>query len=1241
MPEKNLLQRFIVIGVVLLGALVILFRFDDGALRTNLRPGLDIAGGVSMIFEIDETGLEQATSTNIAEEMKLLLQERVDPQGVFGLEWRVHGRNRIEVQMPLPPPDIEQYETAYLEAQAALYATRIREPELETILALPADERSARFEEVARGSDERAAALADAADAYDAWQAARAERAAAEDAAASATQPATEVDVDALDNAVRDAEEDLLDATDAVLELNFPATAFEAALERKLSTNPEAGKRYTELKERWLDVYPSLAEQITAVVETYNAWSSRTTGLDGPDDLRRLMRGSGVLSFRLLAEPLPDNQTRYDQLREDLEERGPRAASAREPGFEWFKVDDPVAFFNLRSAADLEGRDIRDLEGDTFILGQYQGDYYVLARTDPEGALVGDTDRSWQLTGAYADRDNLGRPSVAFSLDVVGARRFARLTGDNIGAQLGIFLDEVAYSAARIQSQISGQGTITGDFNQQKIAYLIKTMKAGALPAALKDTPISERTLGSSLGAENLSQALRAGIVGFAIVAVVMILYYWSVGLVANAALMLNIVLVLSAMAMLEARVSLAGIAGIILTIGMAVDANVLIFERMREERARGSSLRMIIKNGYDKALSTIVDANVTTLLTSIIIYFVGSEEIKGFGLTLGWGIVLSLFTSLFVTRTIFALLLKYDLIKDIKAVNLVGVPKIDWYAKRKIFLPISLGFIAIGGGLLFARGADALDVEFRGGVNAEFVLREPTVTIDGETREAGDIAMREAVGRAARIVREDAAKLANAEVSADASNPRRFIVSTPGIPAAEVEAMIAEPLEDAGYLARGGVDVGEGEERIAIRTRETVSVDTLRDVVRGLSGYVADAAAKIEAARVVEIIEADRPRGSAWNITTIATNKSLVQHVLERAMGDNLDRRPRIDYVVRTLPGGSPYPVSGRRLGAVIPEIGSDAAGRDVAQFREGAALYFADLQPALSVEAMTQRIKDMRLQPDFRELPWRDFDVIGASATGATDPRGYPTFTEMVVLVADDNLQYSESSPEQWRDEFAEPELRLVEAALSTEQSLRKVSQFKPQIAAQSQTRATIALLLSWGVIIGYMWLRFGKPAYGVAGVVALIHDVFIALAAVGISGWIGGIEHPIGQALLIDDFHINMVIVAAFLTIIGYSINDTIVVFDRVRETRGRLGVVTPQIVNLAINQTLARTIMTSFTTLLVLGTMYIFGGSTIRGFNYCMIIGILTGTYSSIAVAAPLLVLSMRRQAARLGADAASI
>lgn len=294
---------------------------------------------------------------------------------------------------------------------------------------------------------------------------------------------------------------------------------------------------------------------------------------------------------------------------------------------------------------------------------------------------------------------------------------------------------------------------------------------------------------------------------------------------------------------------------------------------------------------------------------------------------------------------------------------------------------------------------------------------------------------------------------------------------------------------------------------------------------------------------------------------------------------------------------------------------------------------MHFSDLDPPQCIDravpgSLFDRLRNMRLQPGYQDYPYRTFDIIGVTPAGQ-DTAGNPLYSSVVVVLADENYRHSDD-PESWRSGFAQKELDLAEAAFGTEQALRKVSQFKAQIAKQSTTQASLALLLSWLMIIGYLWIRFGRLMYGVAGVVALIHDVLIALAFVGFAHWIGGSKHPLGAFFLIDDFKINMTIVAAFLTIIGYSINDTIVIFDRIRETRGRLGQVSPQIINDSINQCMARTLMTSATTFIILLVMYIFGGSSIRGFNYCMMVGILTGTYSSIAVAAPLLMMRFSRK-----------
>jgi SecD/SecF fusion protein len=1299
MLEKNLGQRFLIIaGVVLFAGLM---------LWTNgLRPGIDIAGGVSMMFEIDTAGAQPGQ--NLAEEMKVLLQRRVDPQGVYGLEWRVVGNNRLEVQMPLPPKEVAGLREAYDKSIEALDASRVTRGGLVQALNMSGAERDAALarlidfttereqlvsqlatltddqirqrlaEELGQGDPvatskalgiiatpgiearrsqaraeygiaaaqriervldalqftgearereliklfggsmaQRQLLLPEAAAAADARKAAETAAEAARTAAEAAPEDTVLEDAArTAEIALRDADEEFNDLLEELLDTNFPLNQFRELLDLA----PNAPTRTTALYQ-WREVqFPSLRDKIDAAIEAHDIWKAQATFLDGPEDLQRLMRGAGVLSFRILVTPNQDNLSRYDRMREQLAQRGPRTASTADEA--WFKIDDPVNFFNLDSAADLQGRDPRSFTG--FVVGQYAGDWYVLSKNDEGSRMLGDVNRSWQLTTAGRTQDEMGRPAVFFNFDARGGSLFGTLTGNHIDEPLAIFVDDVVYSSANILQRIQGNGRITGQFSEAKVRYLINTMNAGALPARLKDTPISERTLGSSLGEANRDRAFQAGVIGLICVGVVMLLYYWSAGLIANAALVLNIMLVLSVMAMLSARISLAGIAGIILTIGMTVDANVLIFERMREEKQRGSSLRMIIKNGYDKALSTIVDANVTTLLTSIIIYYVGSEEIKGFGLTLGWGIVTSLFTALFVTRAIFAVLLKYRLIKDIKMLQLIGTPTIDWYGMRKVFIPASAVVIVVGLSLLAWRGAAALDVEFRGGVNAEMELRDTTFS-NGEP--VNDIVIRNRLESIAGELSTDARKLANAQLTPLADDPSQYVLRIDGASPERVAALITEPLEDAELLARGGVDAERVDSAVVVRPVADVSADDLRLAITQLASTSAEDADQLANASINKILEteAEELEGRIWSLTSIVTNKRLVEYAIEAAMGTDLRRQSSIDYTyVDQL--GRPFPVTATTIQQVIPNLPPNAPVHDVTPYLDGAAFYFTNLEPAVAPSVLQTRLRNMRLQPDYQDLPWRRFTVLGIEPTGQQDDDGHELYRSVAIVVADALLPFSEA-PDEWAALLAEPELDLVMATMDNEQSLRKVSTFKPQIAGQSQQRAITALLLSWVMIIAYLWIRFGKPAYGIAGVVALVHDVLIALAAVGISHALG--QYAAFNALLIHDFPINMTIVAAFLTIIGYSINDTIVIFDRVRETRGRLGVVTPQIINDSINQCMARTIMTSATTLLVLLIMYIFGGDSIRGFNYCMIVGVLTGTYSTVAIAPTVLLLGMQR------------
>ena len=250
----------------------------------------------------------------------------------------------------------------------------------------------------------------------------------------------------------------------------------------------------------------------------------------------------------------------------------------------------------------------------------------------------------------------MGQPIVNFSTTDEGVRLFSRITGSHIGERMAIVLDESVYSAPVIQSKISeGRGIITGSGTQEEAKDLAIVLRAGALPAEVEI--IEDRTVGPSLGRDSIEQGKTAAIYSMVLVVIFMVLYYRAAGLIADCALLLNMLFIMAVLAGFHATLTLPGIAGIILTIGMAVDANVLIFERIREELRSGKTVRAAIDSGYGHALSAIVDANVTTFLVGIVLYQFGTGPIRGFALTLCIGIISSLFTAFFVTRTIFELI--------------------------------------------------------------------------------------------------------------------------------------------------------------------------------------------------------------------------------------------------------------------------------------------------------------------------------------------------------------------------------------------------------------------------------------------------------------------------------------------------------------------------------------------------------------------------------------------------------
>ncbi|MEA3475915.1 MAG: protein translocase subunit SecD [Candidatus Cloacimonadota bacterium] len=276
--------------------------------------------------------------------------------------------------------------------------------------------------------------------------------------------------------------------------------------------------------------------------------------------------------------------------------------------------------------------------------------YFLYDKVELTGASLKSAD---VRIGQGMDPKTANKPYVSLQFDNEGARIFSNVTGQHIKERLAIVLDNIVHSAPVIQDKIrGGNAQITGNFKMEEAKDLAIVLRAGNLPAPVNI--VEERTVGPSLGSDSIKAGFNATLIGMIVVVLFMMIYYKISGVIANFALLCNIFIILGALTMLNASLTLPGIAGIILTIGMAVDANVLIFERIREEIRSGKTVRTAIDNGYKKAVITIADANITTLITAIVLYQFGTGPIKGFAVTLSLGILASMFTAIVVTRAIF-----------------------------------------------------------------------------------------------------------------------------------------------------------------------------------------------------------------------------------------------------------------------------------------------------------------------------------------------------------------------------------------------------------------------------------------------------------------------------------------------------------------------------------------------------------------------------------------------------------
>ena len=901
-----------------------------------------------------------------------------------------------------------------------------------------------------------------------------------------------------------------------------------------------------------------------------------------------------------------------------------------------------------------------------------------MASNAPEETLLQSKGISkWRLKNAHKDTDRFGRWAIAFSFNEIGAGRFLELTKNNLKRLLCVLLDEEAISAPNIETAIHDRGQITGQYTSETAQDLVDKLNAGSLPARLSDQPISVNTVGPTMGHDNLVAGLRAAVYGLIAVAVFMLVYYWFAGSLANVALFMNLLLITGIMALTRATFTMPGIAGLILTIGMAVDANVLVFERIREEQQRGSSLRMAIKNGYGRALRTIMDANITTFVTALILWLLASEEVKGFALTLMIGIVSSMFTALFVTRTIFDFCIEKRLLKgNLRMLQIVKNAQVNWMKARPVFWLISI-LLVIGGWVIFTGRNEnknsKYSIEFTGGTSIYVTLNDEAS--QNADRQDIEDTVNQLLTQKARVqqigqVNPDSTAGSQFEIVTTETNRLEVILT-----ASENSGITAEQLGTAIRQAAGKL----GDKRLAdettivtpapqmagqflMETRQTnrnrvndalaialggltkIEYRDFKEQGNGLAVTLTGEGTKIDTEEIVNIVKSAAQELRIGNMDQTTVTPADDGSLLLTTEQDNQKNLKRVlDKVLVSL---SPVQIGQMQTKDIVSDAVREAlkgqlnivddllpenvtaspitaellAQKPYLQGYEGGLLLKANFA-AGKTQNLTQ-LKNRFSQSRFRNA----FEKYGPAPFGDEPALFAPDNAQTEILngielaIVSQELIYGGAAEQEWAD-FVNNETSRFTDTLKLQSSFTRVTQIDPSVGGKSRNEALVAIVFSLLAIIIYIWVRFGNVRFGLAAVVALVHDVSIAMGMVAASYWIS--QTAIGRALMISDFKIDLPMIAGFLTVIGYSLNDTIVVFDRIRENRGKMALLSANVVNNSINQTISRTILTSVTTLIVLIVMYIWGGPGLRGFNYVLIIGVIVGTYSSIGIAAPLL------------------
>ncbi len=711
-------------------------------------------------------------------------------------------------------------------------------------------------------------------------------------------------------------------------------------------------------------------------------------------------------------------------------------------------------------------------------------------------------------SGVGPGNSNTGGLGVNYAIEPGRSGEYADWSEKYIGKSSAIVLNGVVRSAPVFESKIPGRGIISGDFTAAEVDELVKVLKTGSL--RVEPDLVSNDSIGPRLGRAAIERGALSLIAGSVLVFAFMLLYYRIAGIIACVTLVLNVFLLYAAMLFMQATITLPGLGGIVLTMGMAVDANVLIYERIREELAKGKDLLVAVRAGFEKAMSAILDSNITTFLVGLVLYNVGVGPVRGFAVTLMVGIVTTVFTQFFVTRLLFHVALEKNWLRDYKPRSLFANLNVDFVKYIKVCVTGSAVFIGVGlvYAVFVAPREVTLGIDFTGGANMRMVLAQPMTTEVIKGKLAGDAAFDQAY--------PNAQVNAFGELNADGTGN---------------EFNVRIKLNDTQRVV---VEAGRKQHR---ENRLKAEQDKLAPPAAYEPPYVGEL-------RRIFSDQLVKPAFSTPTIMKVPGSDNLQYAMIDVFLQQPVELAKAREALAKGLPSSLVNPVG----------------------------------------DATATQAKDLRIE-------W--------TTQSSVRPWELPATVQSELAKLKD----------------------VTGAALSLSDPFPEAQEIQGRLVNDLRNAAIGALILAWGLIVLYLRVRFHEYKYGIAAVVALIHDVLVALVAVVIC-----------NHLELVSAEINLAMIACFLTIIGYSVNDTIVIFDRIRENatdNARLGVVEPfrDLINRALNQTMSRTLLTSGLTLLVVIAQFVVNyrsGSDLESFAFAMIIGMVSGVYSTVYIAAPVLI-----------------